>query len=280
MWILMIILWRIFGSLGSVVMTRFADGVTRTKLRGFFFGYSECPECKHRLVAKDLIPLISYFSLWGKCRYCGKRISRIYPFLELLCALAFLLTYALLKDFWTPILIFWLLTNRLLIIILTYDLQAFELHMISRTLLALVWILANICLAAWNLRYTFLSVLIFGGVFTWIYFFAKRYAKMRFKKNMEWFGEGDVYLAVVIWIFIPLIMSTSWIALSWWMLVNVLILFILLSSILGLLWSGLQFLLSWKFTKIIPFFPAMIIAFWLLAWKMAFFIHLLFPLAW
>lgn len=60
MWILFLILGLLCGSLGSVVMTRFADGINKKNLRGFFFGRSECPHCTHTLHAKDLIPLVSY----------------------------------------------------------------------------------------------------------------------------------------------------------------------------------------------------------------------------
>ncbi len=278
----MIFLWLIFGSLGSVILTRFADGITRKSFRWFFFWYSQCPECKHRLKAKNLVPVASYFAQGGKCSYCGKKISRIYPVLEILCAGIFVLTYILLKDFWTPILVFWLLTNRLLILLLVYDLRTYELHMIVRILLWIVGITANSLAPGWNLWFAFLSALLFGGVFTWIYFFAKWYAKIRFKKAMEGFGEGDVYLAVTIWILLPIVLSFQAIQFSWWMMINVLILFVLMSSIIGLIWSWFQYIINLKFEiwnlklNIIPFFPSMIIAFWLLAWKGQYFISLIF----
>ena len=293
---IMIILGLIFGSLGSVILTRFADGVIRNALRWFFFWYSQCPQCKQRLKAKNLVPLASYLAQWGKCSHCGKKISRMYPVLEILCAWIFLLTYFVLKDFWTPTLIFWLIVNRLFILLLVYDLIAYELHMIIWIVLVMVWILANIILPEWNLRHAFLSALLFGGIFTWIYFFAKWYAKMRFKKEMEWFGEGDVYLAIVLWIFLPLILSFHWIQFSWWMMINVLILFVLMSSIIWLVRAWLQYIMgTWDMghgirkwisssslvpnsmsLNVIPFFPAMIVAFRILAWKAPYFISLLF----
>lgn len=277
--IVIIFLGLIFWSLGSVVMTRFSDGVTRTSLRGFFFGRSQCPECKHVLKAKNLVPVVSYLVQWGKCEYCWKKISRIYPVLELLCVGIFLITYFLLKDFWTPTLVVWLVTNRLLILLLVYDLKTYELHMIVRMLLMAVWVWANIFLLG-NIRNAFFAVMLFGVVFMCIYFFAKRYAKMRFKKNMEWFGEGDVYLAAGIWIFVPILFSMQWISFSWMMLAKTLILFVVLSSIIGLIRAWLQYLITKKSSKIIPFFPAMIIAFWIFAWKLWFFISLVFPLVW
>lgn len=45
-------------------------------------GRSECPECLKQLRWSDLIPLLSYFKLRGKCRYCKKEISYIYPLTE------------------------------------------------------------------------------------------------------------------------------------------------------------------------------------------------------
>ena len=278
--ILMIFLWLIFGSLGSVVITRFADWITRSKLRGFFFWFSQCPQCKHRLVMKDLIPVVSYLVQWEKCRYCSKKIPRTYPVLELLCAWIFVVTYFLLKDFWIERLVFWLLMNRFLILLLIYDLKKYELHMIVRILLMTLWILTNINVSGGNDWNLLMSTIIFGVTFLLIYFFAKRYVKMRFKKNEEWFGEGDVFLAVSIWTLFPIILSFHHLPFSLMILVNVLILFVLMSSIIGLIRAWLQYLVTKKASKIIPFFPAMIIAFWILAWKLSFFISLLFPLAW
>ncbi len=300
--ILMIFLWLIFGSLGSVVMTRFSDWITRKNIRGFFFGRSECPHCKHTLKAKNLIPVVSYLVQWGKCEYCKKKISRIYPVLELLSAGVFVVSYFLLKDFWTPILIFWLLTNRLLILLLIYDLKKYELHMTIWIMLMITGILVNIFVLK-NLRNALFAAILFGIVFMGIYFFAKRYTKIRFKKNREGFGEWDVYLAAWIWLYIPIICSLQWMVFSWMMLANVLILFVLMSSIIGLIRGWLQYFFTKIFgtwdmelgkrnissaslvpslssLQVVPFFPAMIIAFWILAWKLSFFISLVFPLAW
>jgi prepilin signal peptidase PulO-like enzyme (type II secretory pathway) len=274
--ILMLFLWLIFGSLGSVMMTRFSDGITLKKLRGFFFGRSECPHCKHVLQAKHLIPVVSYLVQWGKCAYCKKKISRIYPVLELLCAWIFVVTYFLLKDFWIERLIFWLLMNRFLILLLIYDLQKYELHMVLRVLFMALGIVANINVSGGNDWNALMSAIMFGVTFLLIYFFAKRYVHMRFKKNEEWFGQGDVFLAVSIWILFPIILSFHHLPFSLMMLVNVLILFILMSSIIGLIRAWLHYLITKKTTKIIPFFPAMIIAFRILAWKAAYFIPLIF----
>ena len=45
---------------------------------------SKCDTCQHSLIWKDLIPLISYLTLKGKCRYCKSRITSQYPIIELI----------------------------------------------------------------------------------------------------------------------------------------------------------------------------------------------------
>lgn len=56
-------------------------------------GRSMCVECQHQLSAKDLIPIISWLSLRGKCRYCQKSISWQYPVVELVAATLFAAAY-------------------------------------------------------------------------------------------------------------------------------------------------------------------------------------------
>ena len=50
----------------------------------FTLGKSMCTSCKHELTSRDLIPVISWIVLRGRCRYCGERISSRYTIVELL----------------------------------------------------------------------------------------------------------------------------------------------------------------------------------------------------
>lgn len=47
---------------------------------------SHCPDCRTTLAWYDLIPLFSWLWLYGRCGYCRKPISYLYPFIELLTA--------------------------------------------------------------------------------------------------------------------------------------------------------------------------------------------------
>ena len=53
--------------------------------------HSFCPNCNHKLNVLDLIPVISYLILRGKCRYCGEKIRIRYFLLEILSGIIILL---------------------------------------------------------------------------------------------------------------------------------------------------------------------------------------------
>ena len=57
------------------------------------FPPSHCSSCQHSLSAMDLIPVISYISLKGKCRYCSEKISVQYPIVELITGFLFMAVY-------------------------------------------------------------------------------------------------------------------------------------------------------------------------------------------
>ena len=54
---------------------------------------SHCPGCDTRLKAIDLVPVLSWVFLQGRCRYCGEKISPRYAVVEILCGLLFLGVY-------------------------------------------------------------------------------------------------------------------------------------------------------------------------------------------
>ncbi|MFO7153741.1 MAG: prepilin peptidase [Caldicoprobacter oshimai] len=54
---------------------------------------SRCPHCGIRLKPLDLVPVLSFVFLKGRCRYCRQPISWLYPVVELLTALLIWLVY-------------------------------------------------------------------------------------------------------------------------------------------------------------------------------------------
>ncbi|MCL5433261.1 MAG: prepilin peptidase [Patescibacteria group bacterium] len=56
-------------------------------------GRSYCERCKKKLTWKDLIPVVSFILLKGKCRYCHSPISWYYPIVELITGILFILVF-------------------------------------------------------------------------------------------------------------------------------------------------------------------------------------------
>ena len=54
---------------------------------------SHCDVCQHRLMPLDMIPLLSYLFLRGKCRHCGASIHFRVPLVEAITGLIFVLLW-------------------------------------------------------------------------------------------------------------------------------------------------------------------------------------------
>lgn len=68
---------------------------------------SFCPHCKKVIAWYDNIPVISWFFLRGKCRSCSVAISWLYPFIEVITALIFVLMSLLIPScYWFAYCIF------------------------------------------------------------------------------------------------------------------------------------------------------------------------------
>lgn len=57
------------------------------------FPPSHCGVCGNFLKARDLVPIVSYLFLKGKCRYCSEKVSKQYPIIEGITGIIFVLLY-------------------------------------------------------------------------------------------------------------------------------------------------------------------------------------------
>lgn len=61
---------------------------------------SHCTACDARLTAVDMVPVMSWLVLRGRCRHCHAPVSARYPLIELSTAAAFVLVAAALRSHW------------------------------------------------------------------------------------------------------------------------------------------------------------------------------------
>lgn len=210
-------------------------------------GRSMCTDCKHELAAWDLVPVISWLAVGGKCRYCKRPISVQYPLVELAAAALFVASYI-----WWPEPVaglqavafgLWLMTLTGLLALLVYDLRWLLLPdriMYPLGGIAVLYALVSVALADKPLTAfinVLLSVAIGGGIF---------YVLFQVSAG-KWIGGGDVKLG---WL-LGLLVGTPAKA----------VLFIFMAALLGTLVS-LPLLASKRLerTSVIPFGPFLIVA--------------------
>lgn len=85
--ILVTLFGLIIGSFLNVCIYRIA------REESIAFPASHCTNCGYELKPKDLVPVISYIFLGGKCRSCKEKISLKYPLIEILNTILYLLIY-------------------------------------------------------------------------------------------------------------------------------------------------------------------------------------------
>lgn len=84
---LLVIFGLVIGSFLNVCICRIANE------ESIAFPPSHCTNCGYELKAKDLIPVLSYIFLGGKCRSCKEKISIQYPIVEILNAILYIAIY-------------------------------------------------------------------------------------------------------------------------------------------------------------------------------------------
>lgn len=212
-------------------------------------GRSMCPHCQHTLAWYDLLPVLSWVSLLGKCRYCRKSISWQYPLVEVVTALLFVGSYV----FWPTTLstqisvlipfVVWLISLVALMALLVYDTRWMLLP--NRIVFPLIGIAsvgtvitASLSDQPFHVAYMgLLGLLVAGGLFYVLFQVS----------NGKWIGGGDVKLGFALGLLLGGPVEAF--------------LMLFTASILGLLFSLPALVLrKTKFSGKIPFGPFLIVA--------------------
>lgn len=175
----------IFGSFINVVALRDKDRKSILK------GRSKCPNCQHQLAWYDLVPILSYLWLGGKCRYCNKKISTRYPLVEILVSA--LTVFAYWYGFWQFGSIIYagttLIALLLLFIVALTDLQDMEVDPVYITAAGVVALIGGLASGLMTWQNILFGVLAGAGSIafvslTWKFFFKR-----------EGMGAGDIWIA-------------------------------------------------------------------------------------
>jgi len=194
---------------------------------------SHCPHCKNAIKFYDNIPVVSYFLLRGRCRYCKGSISLQYPLVEGITALSSL--FLIIRFGPSLSYLFYFAFVAALIVITMIDLY----HQIIPDAISLpgigVGLLASLLIPQITFFNSLIGILLGGGSL----FIVATFYQWLFKR--EGMGGGDIKLLAMIGAF-----------LGW----KAVLFTILLSSLIGSVTGILMMVIKGKdFKYAIPFGP-------------------------
>lgn len=238
---LLVILGLALGSFVNAFVWRFHEGKDWINAR------SMCTKCQRELKARDLVPILSWVWLRGKCRYCHNKISVQYPIIEASVTILFLLSYfywpTAIQGVEVVVFALWLLITTGLVALALYDLRYMLLPTkLIYTLLGLAVIASSIIIyRSTSPLAVFIEMiaasLIGGGIFYIIYLIS----------GGKWIGGGDVRIGFLL----GLLAATPGLSL----------LLIFIASLIGAAVSlTLMSFKRLKRTSLIPFGPFLITA--------------------
>ena len=215
----------IFGSFAHLVCQR------TIKEENIAFPPSHCTYCDKKILKRDLIPIISYINLRGKCRFCHKKIPISYFIYEIIGGLLFIFAFNDNNLIQGIFIYFSLLISFIISVI---DLKTLEINMIYVYILGILGIIYRIIYLKNFLEFIKIFI-IFTFIFVLIYYLSK--------KNI---GDGDYFFYISLFLFLE----------------NEKIIYLLLGSV----WIGaipaIYLAIKNKSTKIImPFCPYIFLAY-------------------
>lgn len=188
------LLGTIVGSFLNVLILRYGKSLG---------GRSHCVDCQKQLSWYELIPILSFVYLRGKCFSCGKRISIQYPLVELLTGALFLGVFLKTGDIVETLFIIFLFS--MLVFMLVYDLY----HKIIPDFFSYGFAVLSFVYMILFVPYDYLAIL--AGPILFLPFFI-----LWIVSSGRWLGLGDGKLAVGIGWFLGLYGGISAILLAFW----------------------------------------------------------------
>lgn len=219
------ILGTIIGSFLNVVILRHNTGVALD-------GRSGCMSCGKGLKWYELIPILSYLILGGKCSSCKSRISIQYPLVEFVTGILFLLIFMKFQDLLLLDLDPWAFAINtalyaiqisILVVIFVYDIY----HKIIPDKFSYSFAIVSLVIFFLNGNPGFSTILDLLNLFSGILLFFPFYLLWFFSKG-EWIGLGDGKLALGIGWLLGFVYGVSAIVIAFWIgaVVSILIMLI------------------------------------------------------
>lgn len=217
--VMTLIIMSIFFTLGLIIGSFLNVVIIRLNTQKSFGGRSGCMTCQNKLTWYELIPVLSFLGLGGRCKNCKTKISIQYPLVEFITGLIFALLFLKFQDLFLIDTLgfaftyaYYTVAFSLLLVIAVYDLK----HKIIPDILSLV-----------------LGILAFVGLFFFTSYgfsphlptlleflagpiIATPFAFFWLVSSGRWMGLGDAKLVISLGWLLGLSLSLSGVVLAFW----------------------------------------------------------------
>jgi leader peptidase (prepilin peptidase)/N-methyltransferase len=186
----------------NAVAEYFGNELPHTDTYNLAWPPSACPHCSSKISYLQMIPVLAWIYMRGKCANCRKAVSIRYPIVELLCGL--LITFAFVKyglgDFWRASGLALLSVSLFCAAVIDAETKLLP-DMIT---LGLLW-----TGLIFNVHGGFIPVTeaVYAAVATYVFFASTAWAFKRLR-GIDGFGQGDIKLltALAVWLgMVPLL---------------------------------------------------------------------------
>lgn len=196
---MIITLTTIFFVFGLVIGSFLNVVILRLNTEKSFGGRSACMSCQNKLCWYELIPVVSFLCLGGRCKNCKTKISSQYPIVEVLSGIIFASLFLKFQDLFLSNVInfsftyaYYVAMFSLLLVIAVYDVR----HKIIPDILSLIFgILGFVGLFVFN-GYGFYPHIPSALDFLSGLFIASPFAFFWLVSKGTWMGLGDAKLAI------------------------------------------------------------------------------------
>ena len=180
---IIVFFWFLFGAaIGSFLNVVICRLQTR---ESFVHGRSHCPRCRAKLHWHDLLPIVSFMCLGGKCRYCRRTISWRYLFIEIITGALFVL--GAVSGLGSAQFLLYLVAVSFFIILFVYDSETYIVpDSVSLPAVVVIFLLNLAGGANWV---SLLAGMLLGGGWFLAQFILSR---------GRWVGGGDIRLGLLI----------------------------------------------------------------------------------
>lgn len=225
-------------------------------------GRSKCRECKKELCWYELLPIVSYVVLWGRCSYCKKSIPVYHLLAEVLMGVLFVLSFLyFLFGGWPYIFIVAVLSSIFLVPIVVEDIERMEVPEHISLVFAYVAFVVGLLTGGVGA--------VLGGVLLAVPFFL-----LWFCSGGKAMGLGDAKVAVSLGFLLPSLISVlSVFMLTFWIGMFGLVLYVFYC----LVTKGS---FSMRRNMHVPLVPSMVVAYFLVLFTGVSFIDVAYTMQW